>query len=505
MLFSECWLKTWLLKSLESIGYKEVTPIQEQVMKIALSGKNIVWQSQTWTGKTAAFLLPVLNKIDTNKKTLQALILAPTRELVVQIGEEIRNLTKFYGVSFACLYGGASPLIQKNILKKNPAIVIATPGRLMDFMNQKVINVGVAEYFILDEVDRMLDMWFVRDINKIWSHLKNVKQTLTFSATMNDQMKAIIKEHISTYEFIKIGEWVTVDKINHRYIAMDHEQKLYNVIKLIKAHPGEKVLIFTHTKRNTKTIHQILVWDGFKAWVLNGDMAQGRRQSTLNAFKAWETQVLVTTDVAARGLNMENVWLVINFDVPADAKSYIHRIGRTGRAGASGKAIMLVSPLEIPLFKDIEKTHKIRIQESEHPVMQDREWSYGNLRLDRSTDKKWGKRPQAPKRQSFTKTYSKIYPSDEQKAIRTENNYRSNPNHKQHERRPSRPGATPLAGERSSSPRPSSGWYTWRKPDTRASTAGYQWRRPDSRSSWSNTKSSSSQGWYRWMGSSKHR
>lgn len=432
MLFNECWLKAGLLRSLENIWYKEVTPIQEQVMKIALSGKNIVWQSQTGTGKTAAFLLPILNKIDTNKKTLQVLILAPTRELVVQIGEEIRNLTKFYGVSFACLYGWASPLIQKNILKKNPAIVVATPGRLMDFMNQKVINIGVAEYFILDEVDRMLDMWFVRDIKRIRAQLKNVKQTLTFSATMNDEMKSIIKEHISSYEFIKIGEWVTVDKIHHRYIAIDHEQKLYNVIKLIKAYPHQKVLIFTHTKRNTKTIHQILIWDGFKAWLLNGDMAQGKRQSTLNAFKLWETQILVTTDVAARGLNMENVWLVINFDVPADPKSYIHRIWRTGRAGASGKAIMLVSPLEIPLFKEIEKIHKIRILSSEHTVLYDKQWAYGNLRLDRSTDKKWGKRTQTPKRQSFTKTYSKIYPSDEQKALRTQNNYRSNPNHKQY-------------------------------------------------------------------------
>ncbi len=435
MLFSEFWLKVWLLRSLEAVGYTEVTPIQAQVMKAALSGKNIVWQSQTWTGKTAAFLLPVLNKIDTNKKSLQVLILAPTRELVVQIGEEIRNLTKYYWVTFACLYGGASPNVQKNHLKRNPAIVIATPGRLMDFMNQKVINISVAEYFILDEVDRMLDMWFVRDIEKIRTQLQNVKQTYTFSATMNDDMKAIIKKHISSYEFIKIGESVTVDKIHHRYLPIEHEQKLYNVVKLLRAHAKDKVLIFTHTKRNTKTIHQILLWDGFKAGLLNWDMAQWKRQAMLNAFKTWETRVLVTTDVAARGLNMDNVWLVINFDVPADPKSYIHRIGRTGRAWASGKAIMLVSPLEIPLLKEIEKIHKIRIQPSEHVVEHDKMWAYGHLRLNRSTDKKW-KKPQKPKRLSFTKTYNKMYPADDQKAPRTENNYRSNPNHKYHEHRP---------------------------------------------------------------------
>lgn len=481
MLFSEFWLKAWLLRSLKSIGYTEVTPIQAQVMTIALSGKNIVWQSQTWTGKTAAFLLPVLNKIDTNKKTLQALILAPTRELVVQIGEEIRSLTKFYGVTFACLYGWASPNVQKNHLKKNPAIVIATPGRLMDFMNQKVINIGLAEYFILDEVDRMLDMWFVRDIEKIRAQLKNVKQTYTFSATMNDEMKAIIKKHISSYEFIKIGEGVTVDKIHHRYLPIEHEQKLYNVIKLIRAHAKDKVLIFTHTKRNTKTIHQILLWDGFKAWLLNWDMAQGKRQAMLNAFKTGETHVLVTTDVAARGLNMENVWLVINFDVPADPKSYIHRIGRTGRAWASGKAVMLVSPLEIPLLKEIEKIHKIRILPSEHIVEHDKMWVYGHLRLNRSTDKKW-KKPQMPKRESFTKTYNKMYPADDQKTPKTENNYRSNPKHKQHtgalsrtgECRPWRTGDVRSSDSRLSknTGRPSTGWYRWKHHDGRPSSKG---------------------------------
>lgn len=398
MLFSTCGLKAWLLRSLQDIWYIEVTPIQEQVMKPALEGKNIVGQSQTGTGKTAAFLLPILNKIDTNKKTLQALILAPTRELVVQIGEEIRNLTKFYGVSFVCLYGWASPNVQKSNLKKRPSIVIATPWRLMDFMNQKVIDISIVEYFILDEVDRMLDMWFVRDIERIWNQLKQVRQTLTFSATMNDDMKAIIRKHISSYAFIKIGEAVTVDKIHHRYLPMDHEQKMYNVIKLIKAHSQDKILIFTHTKRNTKTIHQILTGDGFNAGLLNGDMAQTKRQCTLDEFKQGKTRILVTTDVASRGLNMENVWLVINFDVPIEAKSYIHRIGRTGRAGASGKAIMLVSPLERPLLQEIEKMHNIRIQQSDHVVSSDPQSRYGNLRLDRSTDKKGGKRMQAPRR-----------------------------------------------------------------------------------------------------------
>ncbi len=434
MLFSECWLKPGLLKSLTAMWYVEATPIQEKVMKIALTGANIVGQSQTGTGKTAAFLLPILNKIDTNRKSLQVLILAPTRELVVQIWEEIRNLTRFYGVSFACLYGGASPNVQKDKLRRSPAIVVATPGRLMDFMNQRVIDVRTVDYFILDEVDRMLDMGFVRDIKKIRAQLPAVKQTLTFSATMNNDMKTIIKEHISSYEFIKIGEEVTVDKIHHRYLSVEHEQKLFNIIKLIESHPKDKIIIFTHTKRNTKTIHQILIWDGFNAGLLNGDMAQGKRQSTLNSFKENKIQILVTTDVAARGLNMENVGLVINFDVPIDAKSYIHRIWRTGRAGAAGKAIMLVSPLEQPLVREIEKIHRIRIQPSEHIAQTDRQWAYWNLRLDRSTDKKGGRNPIPRKRLSPTQKYGKLPAFDDQKPIKTENNFRSNPNHKQHKK-----------------------------------------------------------------------
>lgn len=485
MLFSECWLKPGLLRSLTAMWYTQATPIQEKVLKIALTWANIVWQSQTWTGKTAAFLLPVLNKIDTNKKTLQCLILAPTRELVVQIWEEIRSLTKFYGVNFACLYWWASPNVQKNNLRRSPAIVIATPGRLMDFMNQKVIDIRTVDYFILDEVDRMLDMWFVRDIKKIRAQLKWVKQTYTFSATMNNDMKTIIKEHISSYEFIKIGEEVTVAKINHKYIPMDHEQKLFNVVKLLEKYPDEKVLIFTHTKRNTKTIHQILTWDWFNVGLLNWDMAQGKRQSTLNNFKQDKIHVLVTTDVAARWLNMENVGLVINFDVPIDAKSYIHRIWRTGRAGAEGKAIMLVSPLENSLVREIEKIHRIRIQPSEHIAELDRQWSYWNLRLDRSTDKKGGKKPMFKKKLSPTQKYGKLPIFDDQKPIKTENNYRSNPKHKQH-----KSGLWAINRNIDRNTKPSTVWYKWSRPDNRSNGA-----RP----------SKPQGGKFRWIGKPRHR
>ncbi len=392
MQFRECWLKKWLVRSLDAIGYAEATPIQSKVLKLALKWHNIVGQSQTGTWKTAAFLLPVLNQINTNDKSLQALIIAPTRELAVQIGDEIKKLTSFYWVTYACLYGWASPNVQKKNLKKRPAIVVATPGRLMDFINQQVIDIRTVRYFILDEVDRMLDMWFVRDITKIWKKLKQVKQTFTFSATMNEDMKAVIQNHIADYKFIKIGEEVTVDKIDHTIMLIPHEHKLYNVIKLLRDHKWIKTIIFTHTKRNTDTLHKILQWEWFKAGMLNGDMSQGKRQWTLNEFRQGKIQTLVTTDVAARWLNMDNVWLVINFEVPIDPKSYIHRIGRTWRAGASWKALMLVSHPEQALLKEIEKIHNIRIKEADYEIVHDEHAEFANIRLNRSTDKPGGNR-----------------------------------------------------------------------------------------------------------------
>jgi ATP-dependent RNA helicase DeaD len=366
MLYKDMPLKAGLLKSIAHAKYKQATPIQEQVIQPALEGHNIVGQSQTGTGKTAAFLIPVLQRIDTNKKSIQALIIAPTRELVTQIHEEIRTLTKYYGVTSACVYGGASPNVQKKHLAKQPAIVVATPGRLMDFMKQKVIDLRSVEYFILDEVDRMLDMGFVRDITRIRSGLRNLQQTYTFSATMSPEIKKIISSHIPKHVFVKVGEEVTVDAIDHTYVAVNHEDKITTLLQLIHEHTGEKIIVFTHTKRNTKTIQAILEKAGVASGRLNGNMSQAARQRNLKSFKNQEIQVMVTTDVAARGLNMDNVGLVVNFDVPVDAQSYVHRIGRTGRAGASGKALMFVSPLERPLLSSIERAHDIRIDESHH-------------------------------------------------------------------------------------------------------------------------------------------
>lgn len=399
MLFSDFKLKNWLLKALWTIGYDEPTPIQAQVLEYALQGKNIVWQSQTGTWKTTAFLLPLLQRIDTNEKGTHALILAPTRELVTQIGEEIFALTKFYRVNSVCVYWGASMNEQLKKLNKWPWIIVATPGRLMDFVGQKVIDLSSIKFFVLDEVDRMLDMWFIRDIEKIRNELKNVKQTFTFSATLNDKVQSIIKKHVQDYEFVKVAWKITVDKIHHRYMHVSHDDKIFNLKKLIDAHEDEKIIIFTHTKRNTEAIFNALLQAKLDVSMLHGDMRQSKRRSTLELFKTNNIQILVTTDVTARGLNMDNIDLVINFDVPNEAESYIHRIGRTWRAGQTGKAIMLVDKLEIPLLKNIELTNKITINQSEYMSIPDKSRIFSHIKLDRSTDKRWGqsfKRPKTP-------------------------------------------------------------------------------------------------------------
>jgi len=427
MLFQDFNLKPGLLKALAEMNYINATDIQTKVIQPTLAGKNIVGQSQTWTGKTAAFLVPLLQKIDTNVIGLQALILAPTRELVNQIGEEIFALTKYYRVNAVCIYGGASPVVQKKNLSRRPGIIVATPGRLLDFINQKVIDISKVKFLILDEVDRMLDMWFIRDIERIRAHMHQIQQTSTFSATISPEIKTIINKHISEYEFIKIGEAVTVDKINHSFVSVAHADKIVNLLALIQKHSKDKILIFTQTKRNTKTLSYAIEKAGYKVGMLNGNMSQGKRNATLKDFKESHLRILVTTDVAARGLNMDNVGLVINFDVPKESESYIHRIGRTGRAGAFGKAIMLVSPEEQQLFADIEKVHRTRIQKSDHIAVMDTKWQFAQHHLDKSTDKfgKWRPNPHkssrsdaSPRSSSPSKSHFSPRRDDTKKPIR---------------------------------------------------------------------------------------
>lgn len=382
-------LKWELQKAIDKLGYTDPTPIQQQVRDAAVEGKNVVGQSQTGTGKTTAFLLPLLQKIDNKNRYPQVLIVAPTRELVMQIREDIMKLTEFLPMRSMVLIGGKSIHFQKEDLAFWPQFIVATPGRLIEFMQNRFFDASKIEYFVLDEVDRMLDMWFIEDVDWIWTQLDNLKQTMTFSATLAQEIKNVIKKHCPEYVDIRVGEKVTVDKIDHTYIEVPHEHKFATLVEILRAHQWQKTLIFSQTKRNTETLTKHLQQeklDGEKINVhfLNGDLDMRHRTRTLRAFKDGSCNILVTTDVAARWLNMDNVQLVINFDVPREPESYVHRIGRTGRAGADGKAIMMVDKDERHLILGIEKEHKIKLQKSSTiKSVLDKADEYFDVNLDR--------------------------------------------------------------------------------------------------------------------------
>ncbi len=364
MLFSEFSLNQNVLDSLAKAGYVEPTKIQEEVIRAVLEGKNVVGQSQTGTGKTAAFVIPLLEKIDSKLRRPQAIILAPTRELASQIRDEVVKLSEGMYIRSTAVYGGTSIRAQREILMKGPQIVVATPGRLIDLIDRRFIDISNVEFFVLDEVDRMLDMGFIDDIDYVWSFLTNVKQSMTFSATIPFEVGNLISKYVGEgYEHIKATTSITVDKIDHAFVEVTHFEKFDLLKKYVSEHADKKTIVFTRTKAETEHLARMLMENGISADFLHGDLEQRQRQRALKRFSSGEVSTFVTTDVAARGLNMNNIDLVINYHVPEDPESYIHRIGRTGRAGAEGKAIMFVSEAEKMFFKNVEKRNKIRIKQ----------------------------------------------------------------------------------------------------------------------------------------------
>lgn len=364
MTFTELWLNADLVKALEEIWYTTPTQIQSDVIAEANNWKNIIGQSQTWTGKTAAFVLSLLQNLDLKKRWTQALIIAPTRELVSQIKEEIFKLSKYHRVSSLAVYGWSPIYKQIDLIRKWQDIIIWTPWRVIDLIERNVLKLEHINYFVLDEVDRMLDMWFVDDIEFIWAWLTNLKQVFSFSATITSDIKNIIEKYLwVNYTFIKSTDAITTEKIDHSFVESPHINKYELLNKFIATHKSEKTIVFVQTKRDTEILAERLNKDWFKASFLNWDMRQRERFKALKDFQDGYSNIFVVTDVAARWLNMKNIELVVNFDVPTDPESYIHRIGRTGRAGASGRAITFVSWSERYALKNIERTNKIKIKQ----------------------------------------------------------------------------------------------------------------------------------------------
>ena len=363
MKFNEFNLSAELLAEIEKAGFVEASPIQEQTIPLALEGKDVIGQAQTGTGKTAAFGLPTLEKIRTEEATIQALVIAPTRELAVQSQEELFRFGRSKGVKVRSVYGGSSIEKQIKALKSGAHIVVGTPGRLLDLIKRKALKLQDIETLILDEADEMLNMGFLEDIEAIISRVPENRQTLLFSATMPEAIKRIGVQFMKNPEHVKIAaKELTTELVDQYYIRVKEQEKFDTMTRLMDVEQPDLAIVFGRTKRRVDELTRGLKIRGFRAEGIHGDLDQNKRLRVLRDFKNGNLDVLVATDVAARGLDISGVTHVYNYDIPQDPESYVHRIGRTGRAGKSGQSITFVSPNEMGYLQIIENLTKKRMK-----------------------------------------------------------------------------------------------------------------------------------------------
>ena len=371
MKFDDLNLSDPILRSLKDQNYKSPTPIQAKVIPAILNNKDLMAAAQTGTGKTAAFVLPILSILANPKNNykghqLRALIITPTRELAAQVRENVNTYSKYLNIKSTAVYGGARIHNQKLKLRKGVDVLVATPGRLIDLYNQKAINFKNIEIFVLDEADQMLDMGFIHDIKKIANLLPTKKQNLMFTATFSNTFRSLAKQLAPKAKEVSVTSDNEAGRnIEHYIHPVDQSKKVELLIKLMIKENWDQTLIFTRTKNRADKLKKQLDKVDIKSQAIHGDKTQNNRMKALEAFKNNKIQILVATDVAARGIDIKRMSRVINFDVPIVAKDYIHRIGRTGRAGDKGKAITLVSADEFRLLKDIELLLDIKIKRIE--------------------------------------------------------------------------------------------------------------------------------------------
>lgn len=373
--FAQFDLSDEILKAVTELGYEAPSPIQQKTIPLILEGRDIIGQAQTGTGKTAAFALPLLEKIDPKSKKVQALILTPTRELAIQVAEAIHSYSKHLGrVKVLPVYGGQSISQQIRHLKSGVQIIVGTPGRVMDHLRRETVNISDLKLMILDEADEMLRMGFLEDVEWILSHTPETRQTALFSATMPRQIKRIADKYIQNAVNVEIEEkTLTVPTIEQFYIELPERGKTDALTRLLEVEfkPGEAVLIFHRTKVGTDQLTDKLQARGYAAEAMHGDMNQKQRESVIKRMKNGRVEIVVATDVAARGLDVEHIATVINYDMPSDTESYVHRIGRTGRAGRVGKAILFATPRQQRMVRDIERYTKQKIQPIKLPTEAD--------------------------------------------------------------------------------------------------------------------------------------
>ncbi|MED3662268.1 DEAD/DEAH box helicase [Ureibacillus sp. FSL K6-8385] len=360
--FSEFNISESTLRSLKRMGFEEATPIQEGTIKYALEGRDIIGQAQTGTGKTAAFGIPIIEKIDTKKPEIQALIIAPTRELAIQVSEELYKIGYDKRVRILSVYGGQDIGRQIRALKNKPQIIVGTPGRIIDHINRGTLNLEKVQTLVLDEADEMLNMGFIDDINAILENVPKNRQMLLFSATMPPAIRKIATKFMENPKEVKIkSKEMTVENIEQYFIKSQEREKFDILTRLLDVHQPELAIVFGRTKRRVDELAQALTIRGYLAEGIHGDLSQSKRLSVLRQFKENKIDILVATDVAARGLDISGVSHVYNFDIPQDPESYVHRIGRTGRAGNSGVAVTFVTPREMGYLRTVEETTKKRI------------------------------------------------------------------------------------------------------------------------------------------------
>ena len=367
--FSELNISESTQNALSRMGFEEATPIQESTITFGMEGKDVIGQAQTGTGKTAAFGIPLIEKIDMNDTNVQALVIAPTRELAIQVSEEIYKIGYGRRARVLTVYGGQEIGRQIRALRNNPQIVVGTPGRILDHINRKTLKLNNVQTLVLDEADEMLNMGFIEDINTILAAVPAERQTLLFSATMPPAIRKIAETFMKNPEIVKIkSKEMTVENIDQYYVKSQEREKFDILSRLLNVHQPELAIIFGRTKRRVDELSHALNIRGYLAEGIHGDLTQAKRMSVLRQFKENKIDILVATDVAARGLDISGVTHVYNFDIPQDPESYVHRIGRTGRAGKSGMAITFVTPREMGYLRTVEETTKKRMNPLQPPT-----------------------------------------------------------------------------------------------------------------------------------------
>ena len=383
--FEDMNISNEICRAVLDMGFEEATPIQSQAIPVILEGKDIIGQSQTGTGKTAAFGIPLLERINPEDRRLQALILCPTRELAIQVSEEFRKLLKYKdNIRVLPIYGGQPIDRQIAALRKGTQVVNGTPGRVMDHMRRRTIKAETVQMMVLDEADEMLDMGFREDIETILVKIPEEHQTLLFSATLSPEILDITKRFQKNPEFIKIvRKELTVPNIEQYYFDVKEKTKLDALCRIIDVYDPKLAMVFCNTKKRVDDLVEMLQGRGYFAEGLHGDLKQAQRDKVMQKFRNGTIEILVATDVAARGIDVDDIDVVFNYDVPQDEEYYVHRIGRTGRAGKAGKAFTFCVGKEIYKLRDIMRYTKTKIQQQKLPTLSDVEEMKTNIYLEK--------------------------------------------------------------------------------------------------------------------------